>query len=98
MLGWPLKTFPIVEVTWEDSTSWHTWNPIEDAAKLRPDGLISIGYLVKQTKKHIVIAQTLGYDDQKLCGKGCGYFVIPAGCIKKQRIITWAIRALKEKL
>lgn len=49
-----------IAVVWEDITGDGSWIALEDAAQLNPVVCVSVGYLVKKTKKKLVLAQTSG--------------------------------------
>ncbi len=69
----------IVEVRWWDATSYgNAW--MTECA----DGCAvcsSVGYLVKDAKDKVVLAQSIQADDTM------NRFVIPRGCIKKIRVL-----------
>jgi len=59
------KVPPIVEVTWLDTLGWGTWGDVNDRKeKARNDTYIhkSVGYLMEQTSKHVLISQSISRD------------------------------------
>ena len=66
------------EVSWTDAQGVGGWHHHEVAASSKPLVVKSIGYMVTNSRKHIVIAQSMdGFD-------GVGDFlVIPRACLVK---------------
>ena len=71
-----LKYPPIVAVLWDDATALDGWSSGHDEVK--PCHVLSVGFLVRKTKKHIVLAQDISPDGQQ-CGRG----QIPKGMVKR---------------
>lgn len=77
----PFQKFDLVEVVWNDAselTSGWTDKLDEDAPALA----LSVGFLVRETKEHIVIAQDL--DEE---GHHNGRSQIPRGMVKKMKVL-----------
>lgn len=72
--------FPIVAVLWDDATALDGWSRGTEA--LQPCEVLSVGFLVRQTKTHIVLAQDISPD-----GLQCGRGQIPRGMVKKMRVL-----------
>ena len=66
---------PIVAVLWDDATALEGWSHGEEP---KPCLILSVGFLVKKTKKHIILAMDLAPD-----GMQCGRGQIPRGMIKQ---------------
>lgn len=67
---------PIVAVLWDDATAIDGWSHGEDEPK--PCLILSVGFLVKKTKHHIILAQDLAPD-----GMQCGRGQIPRGMVRQ---------------
>lgn len=76
----PKQPYPIVAVIWDDATALDGWTDGND--ELRPCLVLSVGFLVKKTKHHIVLAQDLAPDGQQ-CGRG----QIPLGMVKRIKVL-----------
>lgn len=63
----------IVTVTWVDSATCHGWIP--RAEPVSPLECQSVGYLVKRTKKKVVLAHS------KNDGQWCGVIAIPRSAV-----------------
>ena len=72
----------VVEVTWVDTTSWHTWLEEQDYRGLKPTVCVSVGYLLKNDKRVVRMAMSHGSEDTYGMIK-----VIPQGCIRKVRTL-----------
>lgn len=77
----PFQHYPLVEVIWNDASDliggWT--NEIEHD---EPALALSVGFLVKETKEHIIIA--LDTDGE---GNHNGRSQIPRGMVKKMRVL-----------
>ena len=52
----------MVEVEWEDATSTHGWSK-RSQLPTSPDVNLSIGYVVEETDKHLLITESLAPTD-----------------------------------
>jgi hypothetical protein len=52
--------YPLVEIKWDDAAASNSWERTENMS-LDPQIVITVGFVVKENKKHMVIAST--YDD-----------------------------------
>ena len=77
------KSPPIVVVEWEDSAvlSRNPWSAGRDVQKLKPLVCYSAGYLIRKTKKRVVVCAHLAGHQV------AGELSIPAGCIKNMKVI-----------
>jgi hypothetical protein len=75
----------LVYVKWEDPFSHDPWTNIPELVKMLSEPCIceTIGYIVHETRKYIIIANTHNSERQV-----CGSIRIPKGCIKEKRIIS----------
>lgn len=77
----PKQHFPLVEVVWDDASGIrHGW-----AAKsepVEPYVALSVGFLIRETTEHIVIAQ-----DTDSEGGHNGRSQIPRGMVKKIKVL-----------
>lgn len=77
--------FPLIEIHWDDAaTMVQGWEP---AAEIRLDEQIcvTVGFLVKETEQHLMIASTVDMD-----GNTNGRFQIPRQMIRSQRVVRKA--------
>lgn len=58
----------MVRVEWEDHTSLGGWQTMEEVGKTTVLGCVSIGYLVREDEKQMVLAGT--YDTKYTDGRG----------------------------
>ena len=80
-----LKTIKIgkpIEITWLDHCGWADtrWHNIEDSAALKPVTVKTVGYVIKETKKYIVVASVIS-EAEHTNGEMC----IIKGCITKRK-------------
>jgi len=68
----------IVLVKWVDAvTEDHGWRKITDVKLGKPEKCESVGWLIKQTKEHVILVSSRG-------GQDCdGDITIPIGMIKE---------------
>jgi hypothetical protein len=71
--------YPIVVITWDDAESDDGW--AETPEELEPKLATSVGFLIRQTEKYILLA--MSYDN----GHTNGRFQIPKALIKEQKEI-----------
>lgn len=67
-----------VKVEWLDSASNSHWFPADDC-ELTPTNIVSFGFVLKDEKDYIVLAQN--YCEE--IDEGCNRIAIPKGCITK---------------
>ncbi len=79
-----IKKIRKVEIEWNDSYSrTQTWYDLNFLTSNKQNEFIkSIGYLIKKTKKQVMIAQSLHFEEEYPT-KGGHIFEIPTGCIKR---------------
>jgi hypothetical protein len=53
------KTLPLVEITWEDHFSSDEWTTQDDVTLAGSVFVTTIGYLIKETRTKIVLAQNV---------------------------------------
>ena len=80
----PFQKYPLCEVIWDDASEL-TAGWTDQIEKTEPALALSVGFLVRETKDHIVIAQDL---DE--AGHHNGRSQIPRGMVKKIRVIRKA--------
>ena len=71
------RIYPIVEVVWDDATELKGWKEEHEDEELKPCLILSVGFLVKKTKTHIVLAQDQSHDRMRN-----GRSQIPIGMVK----------------
>lgn len=71
---------PLLLVTWHDAATNHAgWAKLTEIASATPPVVRSVGWLLKRTKKHIVIAGSIVGDE------GSCDVVIPTGMILSEK-------------
>ena len=80
MNKWPLGK--IVEVSWDDSNGYGRWSSLSDLSQHGAASCKSVGYLLKQDKKEIVLVGTQAQVNE---GDGMQTLAIPMGCVTKIR-------------
>ncbi len=58
--------FTAAIVTWVDACSSQEWKAIEGSDD-KPSPCVTVGFIVKETKKYIVVAGTLDVDNDNYC-------------------------------
>jgi hypothetical protein len=76
------RIYPLVEVLWDDATELKGWKEEHEEEELKPSLILSVGFLVKKTKTHIVIAQDLSEDRMRN-----GRSQIPMGMVKRIKVL-----------
>ena len=77
----PQQHYPLVEVIWNDASDLTSgWK--KDIEEDEPSLALSVGFLIRETKEHIVIA--LDTDGE---GHHNGRSQIPRGMVKKMRVL-----------
>lgn len=83
-LSRPFQMYPLVEIHWDDATGLrHGWESDVDSIELAI--VLSVGFLIKETESHIIIAQDLSPE-----GEHNGRSQIPKGMIKATKILRKA--------
>ena len=67
--------YPLVEVLWDDPQGDAAWKEIP--AELKPTPMMQIGFLVKKTDKHIMLAACYQTQDKEVSSSD----VIPIGAV-----------------
>ncbi len=81
----PNQKYPLVEVIWDDATSISQgWKNKEEFDKelIKPEIVLSVGFLVKDSTEHIILAMDTDSD-----GDHASRSQIPKGMIKKIKIL-----------
>jgi hypothetical protein len=77
--------FPLIEILWDDAaTMVQGWEPADDI-RLDEQMCVTVGFLVKETEQHLMIASTVDVD-----GNTNGRFQIPRQMVKSQRVVRKA--------
>ena len=75
------RLYTLVEVVWEDCTALEDgWTNRDE--NIRPALVLSVGFLVQETKSHLIIAQDIDEDGYKN-----GRSQIPRGMVKRMTIL-----------
>ena len=78
----PEQIYPIVEVLWDDATELKGWKEEHEEEEHHTCAILSVGFLVSNTKHHIVIAQDLSYDRMRN-----GRSQIPVAWIRQIKVL-----------
>ena len=81
----PFQQYPLVEVWWDDASSLpHGWKTSEEFKQevMRPEIVMSVGFLITETPDHIVIAMDVDKE-----GQHNQRSQIPKGMVKRMRVI-----------
>ena len=74
-----------VEIQWIDAYEMESgWHDLEDAEKITPPTVFSLGYVVKDTKEFIIISADKGRKGDSDCGR---VQVIPKPWVKKIKLL-----------
>ncbi len=80
-VNWPRSKYNLVLVCWDDAAGLrHGWTAKEE--KIEPYICLSVGFLIRETEDHILIAQ-----DTDSEGSHNGRSQIPRGMVKKMRVL-----------
>jgi hypothetical protein len=79
----------LVLVEWEDSFGGSGWANASDAHAMMPADTKSIGWLIQESKTHLLLAPHLGYGGSTDGGytQTCGAIAIPRSCVKRTRTL-----------
>jgi len=81
MIKRPKQIYDLIEVIWDDAAGLrHGWE--SSIEKLEPQTVLSVGFLLKETDDHIVIAQDVDAE-----GQHNGRSQIPKGMVKKIKVL-----------
>jgi hypothetical protein len=81
----PNQSYPLVEVWWDDAAALtHGWKTKEEFEResIKPEIMISVGFLLKETEDHVIIAMDLDKD-----GASNQRSQIPKGMMRKLKIL-----------
>ncbi len=74
-----------VEIEWIDAYEMESgWHDLEEAEKIKPPTVFSLGYVVKDTKEYIIISADKGRKGDSDCGR---VQVIPKPWVKRIDLI-----------
>jgi hypothetical protein len=77
----PFQKFDMVEVIWDDATELPAgWT--DEVQKIEPALALSVGFLIQESKDHIVLALDLDAN-----GHHNGRSQIPRGMVKKLKVL-----------
>lgn len=80
---------PLTLISWEDSAiGHHGWQAITDVKKPAVCRIASVGWIVKRTKKALILAQNVGGLDGRATGQVSNLIHIPASCILSEEILS----------
>ena len=81
----------LVSVCWLDACTYDGWDDLADATCTQCIPVESIGFILERDKERIVLAQTIGTNDQT-----SAVIAIPSGCITRIRTLKRCEKPRKE--
>lgn len=71
-------------IKWKDSTSQQggIWHDLESVKDMKPLSIVTVGYLIQESKKHITVASSI--TKHQVAGDIC----IPKSCIKSIKTLS----------
>ena len=80
------NSYDKVVVEWLDAYEMESgWQTIEEAKKIKPPQVFSMGYVLKETKEFIILCADIGREGDSDCGR---VTVIPKSWIKKVDLLV----------
>lgn len=76
------RKFKLLEIKWDDASFDDGWEADKDKEELTPQVAISVGFLIRETKDHLLLAST--HDEE---GSTNGRFQIPKKMIINRKEI-----------
>lgn len=83
------RRLPLVEVRWEDSTSFGGWKTREQYAREKPAECVSAGYLLSRTRQAVTLVMSQCVEAERDTMDG---LVIPAGAVRAIRRLGYGGR------
>lgn len=81
----------VVLINWRDATADNKWKPKEEYTAAEPSEILTVGFLLKQTKKTITVIMNQATD-----GDLCSSIAIPKDwCINVRTLATFKPRKRK---
>lgn len=77
--------YPLVEITWDDASSDAGWQVAKEV-KFEPQVVISVGFLISENKKYVIIGHTYSGEDF------VGWLQIPKAMIISKKVLKRAKR------
>lgn len=77
-----IRALPVVEVTWIDACSVHSWQALEEARKDKLIECKTVGRLVRNDRRVVAVVQSIG-DNARVSEN----WVIPRSCVKRIRVL-----------
>jgi len=78
-----VKKLRPMEVHWLDTVMISDWQSVTDAESSTIPTIKTVGYLVKHTKEHLILAMSCDIE----CEETTEVYVIPSGMIVKRRFL-----------
>ena len=80
--------WPLVRITWLDSSSPRGWRDLKDWAGLCSLECVSVGYLMAEDERSKTVVPHVAYPTEEENRQGSGIMVIPAGAIVSVETLT----------
>lgn len=85
------QRYPLVLVEWDDSARPNpAWVHVTDLPKPKVIGCLSVGWVIQETRRVLVLAPNIGDAHSKGNGQVCGYIRIPVAAITRRAELTEA--------
>ena len=73
----------LVYLEWVDATSGNGWSPVTGPADRTPAYMLSVGWLLEDTKSWITLTHTMDQSEEQ----ANGFITVPKGWIRKKKVI-----------
>jgi hypothetical protein len=85
-----VKLFPAC-IEWEDPMSCQGWLNMDCAREMTPQTQVSVGIVLRMDKDYIHLTTST---NKGMCDRCSDLLMIPRGCVKKMRRLTWTALGL----
>ena len=81
----------LLKIEWSDAGTINRWEEIEDLLrelhKSDAESFLTVGFLIRETKDWISVAQTIQYDGDMVLERATEIMSIPKGMVKKVKVL-----------
>lgn len=86
-----MKQGTLIRIEWSDAGTINRWEELEDLLrelhKSDAESFFTVGFLIRETKDWISVAQTVNYNGDKILERATETMSIPKGMIKKIKVL-----------
>lgn len=79
--------YPLVEVEWDDHSNYAGWKDIDDVKDLPTPSVASVGYLIYEDKKRIILGASIYVNEELEDYQNCQTMIILKGTVTKRKIL-----------